>query len=313
MSRSTSTHKRRTRRRRVRRRRVEKSGQLILQPPIGHGGRRPGAGRKALSGHPCESRHRRADPPTHDEGALHITMQVVKEVGNLRRQRCMKVLWWAFAEGRERFGFRLVHFAVQSNHIHLVAEVEGREALHKGMKGLSVRTARAVECAAGAAGAGVCRPVSRQAADLDAADSGVSGLRDEQPSAARVSARRVANEAAVGRPLYVGALLRRLAGCSGEAASRGGRWCGTAAGGRAGSRVAAGGGVASVWVDSGGRDSRWRGARASGYGADCGCGGVTSGALVRNGKSCGLTPAPTAAEGLSEGGPGPPWTLGTGW
>jgi hypothetical protein len=38
----------------------------------------------------------------------------------------------------------LVHFSVQSNHLHLVAEVEDRRALSRGVQGLAIRVAKAV-------------------------------------------------------------------------------------------------------------------------------------------------------------------------
>src|SRR5262249_2515772 len=46
--------------------------------------------------------------------------------------------------GRDRFGFRLVHFSVQGNHIHLVAEALDERALARGMQGLGVRIAKAL-------------------------------------------------------------------------------------------------------------------------------------------------------------------------
>jgi REP element-mobilizing transposase RayT len=58
----------------------------------------------------------------------------------------------ALAEGQERFGFRLVHFSVQSNHVHLLAEAADRRALLRGMQGLAIRVARAVNGALSHAG-----------------------------------------------------------------------------------------------------------------------------------------------------------------
>jgi REP element-mobilizing transposase RayT len=49
----------------------------------------------------------------------------------------------ALAQGRERFGFRLVHFSVQRDHLHLLVEAGDRRALSRGVQGLSVRIARA--------------------------------------------------------------------------------------------------------------------------------------------------------------------------
>jgi putative transposase len=45
---------------------------------------------------------------------------------------------------RGRFGFRLVHFSVQGNHIHLVVEAPDERALARGMQGLGVRIAKAL-------------------------------------------------------------------------------------------------------------------------------------------------------------------------
>jgi hypothetical protein len=54
------------------------------------------------------------------------------------------VISQVFAAGRDRFGFRLNQFSIQSNHLHLIAEADGSRALSRGMQGLLVRTARAL-------------------------------------------------------------------------------------------------------------------------------------------------------------------------
>jgi REP element-mobilizing transposase RayT len=50
----------------------------------------------------------------------------------------------ALSAGKERFGFTLVHFSVQSDHLHLLAEAPDRSALSRGVAGLCIRIARAV-------------------------------------------------------------------------------------------------------------------------------------------------------------------------
>ena len=50
--------------------------------------------------------------------------------------------------GAARAGFRLIHFSVQGNHLHLVVEAADKVALSRGMQGLAVRIARAVNRAA---------------------------------------------------------------------------------------------------------------------------------------------------------------------
>ena len=50
----------------------------------------------------------------------------------------------ALAAGSDRFGFRLVHYSVQSNHLHLIVEAKDRRALSRGLQGLLVRIAKAL-------------------------------------------------------------------------------------------------------------------------------------------------------------------------
>jgi putative transposase len=45
---------------------------------------------------------------------------------------------------RERDGCRVVHFTVQSNHLHVIAEARDAMALARGVQALSIRIARAV-------------------------------------------------------------------------------------------------------------------------------------------------------------------------
>jgi len=50
----------------------------------------------------------------------------------------------AIAGGNQREDFRVVHFSVQSNHIHLICEAHGNEALALGMRGIGGRIAKKV-------------------------------------------------------------------------------------------------------------------------------------------------------------------------
>jgi REP element-mobilizing transposase RayT len=47
-------------------------------------------------------------------------------------------------EACERSDFRIVQYSLQSNHVHLLVEADGREALARGMKSIGARLARAV-------------------------------------------------------------------------------------------------------------------------------------------------------------------------
>jgi REP element-mobilizing transposase RayT len=81
--------------------------------------------------------HSRAHP-------LHITLSVKRAVPSLREHRLFAAVRKALADGKQHFGFALVHFSVQRDHLHLVAEAKDRRALSRGMQGLSIRVARAV-------------------------------------------------------------------------------------------------------------------------------------------------------------------------
>ena len=57
----------------------------------------------------------------------------------------------ALADGHKS-AFRVIHFSVQSNHLHLIVEASDTTTLSRGMQGLTVRMARAVNRALGGSG-----------------------------------------------------------------------------------------------------------------------------------------------------------------
>jgi REP element-mobilizing transposase RayT len=63
---------------------------------------------------------------------------------SLRRDAARVAVERAIRAGAERFGFRLAQYSMQTNHVHLIAEAEDRSELSRGMKGLLVRVARAL-------------------------------------------------------------------------------------------------------------------------------------------------------------------------
>jgi REP element-mobilizing transposase RayT len=73
-----------------------------------------------------------------------VTLKMREHVWNLRTQRAFDTLIPRFFAARERLGMRLVHFSIQRDHIHLIVEVLGTLALSRGVQGLSVRIARAL-------------------------------------------------------------------------------------------------------------------------------------------------------------------------
>ena len=106
------------------------------------GGARPGAGRKPKGERAGVSHARRAALSGREP--VHVTAKLSRGLPRLRSKREYGVLRQAFAAGCDRQGFRLVHYAVLNDHLHLVVEAEGREALSRGLQGLLVRVAKAL-------------------------------------------------------------------------------------------------------------------------------------------------------------------------
>lgn len=113
--------------------------QLALPLPSSWGGRRKGAGRKAAPGpgrvaHRARPAHRAAHP-------VHVTLS--SKLSSLRSQFVFPTLRLAIGSLRRARSnpFRIVHFSVQSNHIHLIVEAESRAALSSGLRSLVVRIA----------------------------------------------------------------------------------------------------------------------------------------------------------------------------
>ena len=104
------------------------------------GGARPGAGRKPTGEKAGVSHKERAALAA--RYPVHVTLRLSKGLPRLRNKRAYGVLRDAFRKGSERFGFRLCHYSVMGNHMHLIVEAKDRRALSRGMQGLVIRMAR---------------------------------------------------------------------------------------------------------------------------------------------------------------------------
>jgi REP element-mobilizing transposase RayT len=104
------------------------------------GGARDGAGRKPVRAGAGVVHRRR--PVLKSRFPVHVTWRMKRGVWNLRSRRCFTALARAFWGGADRFGFRLVHYSVQGNHVHLLVEAQDERALSRGMCGLGVRVAK---------------------------------------------------------------------------------------------------------------------------------------------------------------------------
>lgn len=118
--------------------------QALLQFPNQHGGRRAGAGRKpkgqqAGVGHDRRAAHSGREP-------VHVTVKLQQGLPKLRRRAEYAALRLAFAAGCTGVGrtgrFRLCHYAVLDDHLHLLVEAEDRTTLTRGLQGLLIRIAK---------------------------------------------------------------------------------------------------------------------------------------------------------------------------
>ena len=106
------------------------------------GGRRRGAGRKPKGPRARESHKAR---PCFDRALpVHVTLRVGDWVWNLRSGRSFRLLQMCLAKACGRFGLRIIEFSIQGNHLHLIVEADDDEALSRGMQGLCIRIAKAL-------------------------------------------------------------------------------------------------------------------------------------------------------------------------
>ncbi len=113
--------------------------QLDLEM-IGHGGAREGAGRKPRSG--ATVPHARRPSFDGERHPVHVTLRMARNVWNLRSQRAFARVSKALHAEKQRGELRIVHYSVQGNHLHLIAEASDRLALARRMQGFGIRLAK---------------------------------------------------------------------------------------------------------------------------------------------------------------------------
>lgn len=120
------------------RRRVHRQGEFVFRQ---HGGPREGAGRKPTRARAGVSHRRR--PSLNKGHPVHVTLKIRRTLGRLRRKRP----FWAIREAikaAHRSWFRVVEYSVQDNHLHILVEATDRRYLARGMQGLKIRMAKAL-------------------------------------------------------------------------------------------------------------------------------------------------------------------------
>ena len=115
--------------------------QMAMRLPT-WGGRRAGAGRKPKGRRALVSH--KARPGFEKAAAVHVTLRVADHVWNLRSRRCFRLIETCLADARGRFGLRVIEFTVLGNHLHLLIEADSAHSLSRGMQGLGIRVAKAL-------------------------------------------------------------------------------------------------------------------------------------------------------------------------
>jgi REP element-mobilizing transposase RayT len=87
--------------------------------------------------------HRRRAPHS-ARHPCHVTLRVRHDVASLRIGRVVREVETSFRQACERGRFRLVHYSIQTNHVHMVVEATSAADLAAGMKSIGSRLARAV-------------------------------------------------------------------------------------------------------------------------------------------------------------------------
>ncbi len=109
------------------------------------GGRRAGAGRpkKAVGDRTFVPHHTR---PAHKKRhPAHVTLRARKGLPSFRQERVHQMLRCVMQRQVERrYGsdFQVVHYSVQSNHLHLIVEATDKRAMRAGVSGLVIAFAK---------------------------------------------------------------------------------------------------------------------------------------------------------------------------
>ena len=127
-----------------------RSNQLALPAPPTWGGRRRGAGRKLIARRRSPEHRRR---PAHDaRHPVHVTLRAKKDLRSLRSEVAFAALLGSLSRASKSW-FRVIHFSVQTDHVHLIVEADGDLPLIRGVQGLAVRCAKRLNRELGRRGA----------------------------------------------------------------------------------------------------------------------------------------------------------------
>jgi REP element-mobilizing transposase RayT len=121
---------------------MSRPAQLALDLPSTWGGARRNAGRKPIPGRRRATPHR-SRPDHKARHPVHVTLRARPGLPSLRSRPVFAAVSAALSAASTQ-SFRLVHFSVQSDHLHVIVEAHDKLAVERGVLGLIVRVARAI-------------------------------------------------------------------------------------------------------------------------------------------------------------------------
>src|SRR5262249_10036878 len=105
------------------------------------GGKRRGAGCKSSRNRPSVPHRSR---PEHQKAhPVHVTLRASRRLPSLRKELVFHELRTSLGR-TARSWFRVVHSSVQADQVHLLVEADDKISLSRGLMGLAIRLARAV-------------------------------------------------------------------------------------------------------------------------------------------------------------------------
>lgn len=123
--------------------------QLEFKKTGGWGGKRRGAGRPNRSGTPNHMARQKVD----FKKPLHVTLKLKEGIHITLRTSDMLVAFQQSAEKARKHQLHVIHFSLESNHLHLIVECANNKALADGMKSLAGSFGRAIRKCCGGRGA----------------------------------------------------------------------------------------------------------------------------------------------------------------
>ena len=134
----------------TKRRRRRGAKQLKLPRTGGWGGKRRGAGRRRRNAKARPNVPHRKRPPHKGRHPVHVTLRARARLPSFRQQRIQRMLAEVLRDQRRRRyegTFRVLHYTIQRDHLHLVVEADTERAedylpLRSGVSGLAIAFAR---------------------------------------------------------------------------------------------------------------------------------------------------------------------------